>query len=62
LTDYFGIDTEQGYDGDSKGTQYVQLDAAIPFNDQWSVALHAAHRHIGETRRPADERREQSEL
>ena len=46
LTDYFGIDAEQGYDGDSKGTQYIQLDATIPFNDQWSVALHAAHTDI----------------
>jgi uncharacterized protein (TIGR02001 family) len=46
LTDYFAIDTEQGYDGDSKGTQYIQLDAAIPFNDQWSLALHAAHTDI----------------
>jgi uncharacterized protein (TIGR02001 family) len=46
LTDYFGIDTEQGYDGDSKGTSYLQLDAAIPFNDQWSLALHAAHTDI----------------
>jgi len=46
LTDYFAIDTEQGYDGDSKGTQYIQLDAAIPFNDRWSLALHAAHTDI----------------
>jgi uncharacterized protein (TIGR02001 family) len=46
LTDYFAIDTEQGYDGDSKGTEYIQLDAAIPFNDQWSLALHAAHTDI----------------
>ncbi len=46
LTDYFGIDTEQGYDGDSKGTGYLQLDAAIPFSDQWSLALHAAHTDI----------------
>lgn len=47
LTDYFGIDTEQGYRGDSKGTGYLQLDAAIPFNDQWSLALHAGHTRIG---------------
>ena len=47
LTDYFGIDTEQGYRGDSRGTGYLQLDAAIPFNEQWSLALHAAHTHIG---------------
>src|SRR5450755_2930856 len=33
LTDYFAIDTEQGYDGDSKGTGYVQLDASIPLSD-----------------------------
>ncbi len=47
LTDYFGIDTEQGYRGDSKGTGYLQLDAAIPLNEQWSLALHAAHTHVG---------------
>jgi uncharacterized protein (TIGR02001 family) len=46
LTDYFGIDTEQGYQDDSKGTDYLQLDASIPLNDQWSVALHAAHTDI----------------
>ena len=42
LGDYFAIDTEQGYDGNSHGTQYIQLDASIPINDKWSVALHAA--------------------
>ena len=46
LTDYFGIDTEQGYQGDSKGTGYLQLDAALPINDVWSLALHAAHTDI----------------
>lgn len=46
LTDYFGIDVEQGYRGDSKGTGYVQFDAAIPFNDQWSLALHAGRTDI----------------
>ncbi|NMW24411.1 TorF family putative porin [Rhodanobacter soli] len=45
LTDYFGVDTEQGYAGDSKGTGYLQLDAAIPLNDAWSLALHAGHTH-----------------
>lgn len=44
--DYFGIDTEQGYRTDSKGTGYLQLDAAIPFNEKWSLALHAAHTAI----------------
>jgi len=46
LTDYFGIDTEQGYRSDSKGTGYLQLDATIPLNDLWSLALHAARTDI----------------
>lgn len=46
LTDYFGIDTEQGYRSDSKGTGYLQLDAAIPLNPLWSLALHAAHTDV----------------
>ena len=45
LTDYFGVDTEQGYTGDSKGTDYLQLDVAIPLGDTWSMALHAGHTH-----------------
>jgi uncharacterized protein (TIGR02001 family) len=43
LTDYFGADTAQGYRGDSKGTSYVQLDAAFPLSDAWSLALHAGY-------------------
>ncbi|MCE7950204.1 MAG: hypothetical protein DYH18_03755 [Xanthomonadales bacterium PRO7] len=46
LTDYFAVDAAQGYRGDSNGTQYIQLDAAIPLNDRWSLALHAAHTSI----------------
>jgi uncharacterized protein (TIGR02001 family) len=46
LTDYFGIDTEQGYRDDSKGTGYLELNAAIPLDAAWSVALHAAHTNI----------------
>lgn len=46
LTDYFAINTEQGYSDDSKGTGYLQLDASLPINDAWSVALHAAHTNI----------------
>ena len=45
LTDYFGDDVEQGYRGDSRGTGYVQLDAAIPLHGAWSLALHAGHTH-----------------
>ncbi|HUW53172.1 MAG TPA: TorF family putative porin [Rhodanobacter sp.] len=47
LTDYFGVDTEQGYTGDSKGTDYLQLDASFPLGDAWSLALHAGHTHYG---------------
>ena len=43
LTDYFGVDTGQGYRGDSKGTGYLQLDAAFSLSDAWSLALHAGH-------------------
>ena len=46
LTDYFGIDTEQGYRDDSKGTGYLQLDAALPLNEQWSLALHVGRTDI----------------
>jgi uncharacterized protein (TIGR02001 family) len=46
VTDYFAIDTEQGYDGDSKGSGYLQLDASIPLSTEWSLALHAAHTDI----------------
>ena len=49
LTDYFGVDAEQGYTGDSKGTAYLQLDVAIPLDDAWSVALHAGHTHYPTT-------------
>lgn len=46
LSDYFAIDTEQGYDGDSKGTGYVQLDASLPLSEAWNLSLHGAHTDI----------------
>ena len=49
LTDYFGADTEQGYRSDSKGTGYLQLDAAIRVSHAWSLALHAGHTHYTTT-------------
>lgn len=49
LTDYFGVDTEQGYRSDSRGTGYLQLDAAFPLSDAWSLALHAGHTHYTTT-------------
>jgi len=49
LTDYFGVDTEQGYRGASRGTAYLQLDATFPLNDAWGLALHAGHTHYTTT-------------
>lgn len=49
LTDYFAADTEQGYRGDSKGTGYLQLDAAVPLAEAWTLGLHAAHTHYSTT-------------
>jgi uncharacterized protein (TIGR02001 family) len=43
LTNYFGADVEQGYRGGSRGTGYLQLDAAVPLGPQWSLALHVGH-------------------
>lgn len=45
LTDYFAAGTEQGYDGDTRGTGYLQVDVALPLSDVWSLALHAGHTH-----------------
>lgn len=49
LTDYFGVDTEQGYRGDSKGTGYLQLDATFPLGGAWGLALHAGCTHYSIT-------------
>lgn len=49
LTDYFGADVGQGYRGDSRGTSYVQMDAAFPFATTWSVVLHAGYTHYATT-------------
>lgn len=49
LTDYFGADVEEGYRGDSRGTAYLQLDAALPLHGAWSLALHAGRTHYTTT-------------
>lgn len=43
LSDYFAIGTEEGYRSDSRGTGYLELDAALTLNPQWSLALHVGH-------------------
>lgn len=49
LTDYFGADIEEGYRGDSSGTSYLQLDATLPLDSAWSLALHAGHSYYTTT-------------
>lgn len=49
LTDYFGVDAEQGYRSNSRGTGYLQLDATFPLSAAWSLALHAGHTHYTTT-------------
>jgi uncharacterized protein (TIGR02001 family) len=49
LTDYFGADVEQDYRANSRGTGYLQLDAALPLRGAWSVALHAGRTHYTTT-------------
>lgn len=43
LTDYFGVDREQGYRDNSKGTQYLMLEGSYPLDKQWSLTLHAGY-------------------
>lgn len=43
LTDYFGVDREQGYRGDSKGTTYWQLEGAYPLGPRWTLTLRAGY-------------------
>lgn len=43
LTDYFGVDREQGYRGDSKGTTYWTIEGAYPLNQKWTLTLRAGY-------------------
>ena len=43
LTDYFGADIEQGYRGNSKGTNYFMLEGALPLDSKWTLTLHAGY-------------------
>lgn len=43
LTDYFGADIEQGFSGNTRGTQYLQLDGLIPLGERWSMAPHVGY-------------------
>lgn len=46
LGDYFGLDTDTGYDDDSKFTTYVELNAEFPFGDGWALIGHVGHLNV----------------
>ena len=46
LTDYFGINQKTGYDGKSKGTGYLELNASYNVTDDIAIAAHAGWTHI----------------
>lgn len=46
LTNWFGVDTGSGYDGDSKGSSYLEGNIAYEFAPTWTLNLHAAHTNV----------------
>ena len=46
VTDYFGINQKTGYDGDSKGTGYLELNASYNVTDDIALAAHVGWTHI----------------
>jgi uncharacterized protein (TIGR02001 family) len=46
LGNWFGLDTDTGYDDDSKFTTYVELNAEYPFGDGWSLIGHVGHLNV----------------
>ncbi|MGJ8619286.1 MAG: TorF family putative porin [Methylophilaceae bacterium] len=46
LGNWFGLDSNTGYDGDSKFTTYVELNAEYPFGNGWSLIGHLGHLNV----------------
>jgi uncharacterized protein (TIGR02001 family) len=46
LGNWFGVDTDTGYDDDSKWTTYVELNAEYPFGDGWTLIGHVGHMNV----------------
>lgn len=46
LGNWFGVDSDTGYDGDSKFTTYVELNAEYPLGDGWTVIGHIGHLNV----------------
>jgi uncharacterized protein (TIGR02001 family) len=43
ITDYFGANTNTGFTGNSKGTNYIEANVAYPIMDDLSLNLHVGH-------------------
>ncbi len=43
LGNWFGLDTDTGYDDDTKWTTYVELNAEFPIADGWTLIGHVGH-------------------
>lgn len=48
-TDWFGVNTNSGYDSNSKGSNYLEFNAAYEFIPSWTANLHAAHTNVNTT-------------
>ena len=46
LGNWFGVDTDTGYDDDSKFTTYVELNAEYPFGNGWTLIGHIGHLNV----------------
>lgn len=46
LGNWFGVDTDTGFDDDSKWTTYVELNAEFPFGNGWTLIGHVGHMNI----------------
>lgn len=45
-TDWFGANTQTGYDGSTKGSSYLELNASYEFVPTWTAGFHAAHTDV----------------
>lgn len=48
-TDWFGVNKDSGFSSDSKGSNYLEFNAAYEFVPSWTANFHAAHTNIKTT-------------
>ncbi len=46
LGNWFGVDTDTGFDDDTKFTTYVELNADFPFGNGWTLSGHVGRMNI----------------